>query len=319
MIKFGIVGLGEAGTLHCNNLKTLRGVQLIGIYDPYKKQSIETLGITSFNKLTNLIDDVDAIIICSPSFTHADIAQQVILRKKHIFLEKPIDIDLKKAKKLLNMANHYKKVIQMGFVLRFGSGRNKLRKIIQRGTIGRPVCYIENFAITGGANAQWVHNIDQGGGMVVEGISHAIDWGRYTFGEIKSSSANLMKIKPGKFTAPDTGNVCIKFKFGDMMIITFSWSLPGTGWKQYGEREFKIAGPKGCVTIYDFEMELNLTNGRHSIFDWPDGWGAESESYKDEIKHFIKCIEGTARPISTLLDGYKALESAQQALSFYSQ
>lgn len=307
LIRFGIMGIGEVGSVHLDNLQRNADVECIGVFDPAKAEQLAQRGLRVFDSEEELIDASDAIVISTPSHTHADLAAKVLRKNKHLFLEKPIDMNLQAARELVELGKNATSVKQMGFVLRFGEGRCRLRELILSGALGRPVCYIENFPITAGANAEWIHRKELGGGIVIEGLSHAVDWGRYTFGELTGWRSNLFKFKPGNYNAPDTGNVVFEFEQNDKMMMTFSWAMPDTGWSQVGIRDFKVVGPNGFVYIYGEEMKVFHGGVEKAVYPWPNGWGASGEAYNSELVHFMDCIRGNAEPRSGLEDGYKAL------------
>ena len=122
MIKIGVVGAGHLGKIHLKLLNSSKRFQLIGFYDTDPKISEELSdkeGYKYFSNLDNLLDNVQAIDIVSPTTTHYQIAKQAILSNKHVFIEKPITNKTGLAGELVVLAIKNNIIGQVGHVERF--------------------------------------------------------------------------------------------------------------------------------------------------------------------------------------------------------
>jgi myo-inositol 2-dehydrogenase/D-chiro-inositol 1-dehydrogenase len=109
MINLGIIGAGRIGQVHAINImKNVKGATVHTIADPFmdekKEMWITELGIKNITKdykeiLSN--SEIDAVLICSSTDTHASISMEALKSGKHVFCEKPIDHDLGKIKEVL--------------------------------------------------------------------------------------------------------------------------------------------------------------------------------------------------------------------------
>ena len=122
MIKIGVVGAGHLGKIHLKLLNSSKRFQLMGFYDTDLKISKELSdkeGYKCFSNLDNMLDNVEAIDIVSPTSTHYNIAKQAILSNKHIFIEKPITNNIDHAKDIIQLSKKNNIIGQVGHVERF--------------------------------------------------------------------------------------------------------------------------------------------------------------------------------------------------------
>src|SRR5690606_32336000 len=100
-IKFAVAGLGRIGKIHLNNLLQMDQVEVVAIMDPleecqqYAKERNVTFIATTFEEMLNMAP-FDAVVICSPTDTHADYVEIAAKAGIHVFCEKPLDLSLKR-------------------------------------------------------------------------------------------------------------------------------------------------------------------------------------------------------------------------------
>ncbi len=121
-LKIGIVGVGHLGEAHLVNCKESSLIELVGFYDidseKSKKIALET-HVKYFNSLSDLLKKVDAISIVVPTSSHYKIADEALNANKHIFIEKPITVNIEEADKLIALSEKKKLKIQVGHIERF--------------------------------------------------------------------------------------------------------------------------------------------------------------------------------------------------------
>ncbi len=138
-VRIGIVGVGKLGTYHLKNLLTLQKEDdrlcLQGFYDTnedHARTIEEHFGVRRYDSWEQLFDEVDAIVIASPTTTHAFYAREALKRGLHTFVEKPLCTDLEEARELVRLARNAGVVTQVGYVERFNpayrTGRLFLKK-----------------------------------------------------------------------------------------------------------------------------------------------------------------------------------------------
>ena len=122
--RFGVAGAGSLGFHHVRILGELPGASMSGFYDASADRSAEVsgkLGATAFRSLDDLLGEVDALVIATPTTTHAATAEAALARGVHVFIEKPIAATLEEADRVIAAASRSGALVQVGHVERFNS------------------------------------------------------------------------------------------------------------------------------------------------------------------------------------------------------
>lgn len=133
-VKIGVVGIGYMGLNHCKMLLRVKNIEFIGIFDVNqticKTIAIE-LSVKPFATFEELLEQVDAIIISTPTQTHYSLMEKAILADKNIFVEKPFVASMSEAVKIKKLAQkHPKLIIQVGHIERFNPAIAQLKKLV---------------------------------------------------------------------------------------------------------------------------------------------------------------------------------------------
>lgn len=142
-VNIGLIGTGRIGKVHAENIvHHIRDAHLTGVADVDMASAKETA--TRYN-VQLVADDyreivnnpgIQAIVICSATDTHAEIIHAAAAAGKHVFCEKPIDLDLQRVKELVLLIDRTKIKFQLGFNRRFDPEFLTLRKLLQSGETG---------------------------------------------------------------------------------------------------------------------------------------------------------------------------------------
>ncbi len=121
-LKLGVAGVGSLGFHHARIARELDGVRMEGFFDPDPDRTEDVrreLAVESFPTLDALLEAVDAVVVASPTRTHADLALAAIERGVHVFIEKPIAATLEEADQIVGAAETSGVRVQVGHVERF--------------------------------------------------------------------------------------------------------------------------------------------------------------------------------------------------------
>jgi len=256
-------------------------------------------------------DDVDAVVICTPTGLHKEAALDAAAAGKHILCEKPMAMTVADCEVMDQACREAGVVLQIGFVRHFCNEWLKLREIIQEGRIGRPV---EWRSLSGGAGAPtpWVFDKAIGGGPFIDGAVHSYDWARFIFGEATNVVTDIRKLKADT-TAWDTGTVIVNFASGDQQIVCWSWGLPGFGYGVKADSAHDVLGPLGSITFPGGnQLQVNLADGEHLVEFEADGG---SDWFRKQMAHFLHCCRTGEAPIAGAKEGIEATRIAEAALS----
>ncbi len=129
-LRVGIIGIGHLGRIHAGLWQRIEGAVLSGVFDVDEEKATAeaaVLGCSTFGSVAELLENVDAVTIASPTSTHFEIAAQCLRAGKHCLIEKPITATYAEAQELLKIVEESGLVVQVGHVERFNPVLEALR------------------------------------------------------------------------------------------------------------------------------------------------------------------------------------------------
>jgi len=266
--------------------------------------------------------DIDAVIISTPPTLHPEITIAAAQRGKHVFCEKPMALTSSQCGKMIEATEKARVILQIGYVLRFSSDRERIREAIQNNQIGRPVFWREIYNPRAGGTQRWVHDQDLGRGVLWEN-SHMLDFIRYVFGDPDLVSAIGGRYKPDDTSALDTIGILLTFPSGDKALLTDSYALKGFNWSTIGRRrnqlQIDVVGTKGVIQFPDRDLSERLTIQTYAdpkdqieTIPWSNEWGANG--YKRELEHFCDCVREGKPSRAPGSEGLRTIQLAETIL-----
>lgn len=147
-VRYGLIGTGMMGYEHINNLKLMPDAEIAGITDP-TPQSIQLAQAFLGDGLRDRVKvypdrqamladpSIDAVLISSPNFTHAEVLRDVLKTSKHVLCEKPLATTLEDAREVRDLARHHKGVFWVGMEYRYMPPAARFIEDVHAGRIGR--------------------------------------------------------------------------------------------------------------------------------------------------------------------------------------
>jgi myo-inositol 2-dehydrogenase / D-chiro-inositol 1-dehydrogenase len=308
-LRFGVIGAGRIGKIHATNLATrIPGVEVATIAD-VNLEAARELAVRLH--VTKAVDDyhvllsdpgIDAVAICSSTDTHAQIVVEAAQAGKHIFCEKPIDLDLAKIDVALEAVEKAGVKLQIGFNRRFDPNFRKVRTMIAEGKIGTP----QIIRITSRDPAPPpLSYIKVSGGLFLDMTIHDFDMARYLSGsEVEEiyTAAGVM-VDPGIGEAGDVDTAVIILRFANGAIGTIDNSRKAV----YGyDQRVEVFGSEGMVQAQnntpDNDVYFNA-EGVHSAKPLYFFLERYMESFIEEQKHFVQSIRENITPPVIGMDG----------------
>ncbi len=306
-IKVCLVGAGRAGKVHATTLtRYLPGAEAVGIVDAVP-EALNTMGNefgipARFASLDQAIVglDFDAVVITTPTFTHKSLAVTAANAGKHVFVEKPMAMNLAECDAMINAARRTEVVLQLGFMRRFSPEFVAAYQRIEAGEIGTPML-VKSLTHGPGLPPPWARDLHTSNGMLAEVNSHDWDCVRWLMGSnptrVYAEVANFKGAARGVDTPNfyDTAIVNIKFESGGL------GSISGVCPCDYGyDARVEIIGEKGIMQIGQMEGQpiVVCTDRDHGLVQpifrtWPQRF---EWAYIREMEHFIECIRAGSPP-----------------------
>jgi len=319
ILNFGIIGAGRIGRLHAENIASCyRNVKLKSVSDLYYENLHEWAGNIGIENLTgdyrDIINDpeIDAVLICSPTDTHAQISIEAAKSGKHIFCEKPVDMDPDRIREVLKQVDASGVIFQVGFNRRFDRNFRKAWKTVREGKVGD----IHIIRITSRDPAPPAPEyIKVSGGIFMDMTIHDFDMVRYLSGseatEVYATGSAMIDRSIAELGDIDTAAVVLKFENGAIGIIDNSRKAV------YGyDQRIEVFGSKGCVTVSNETDSLAVISNESGVWsEKPKYFFLEryKESFIIEIGEFIESILNGKKPPVDGIDGLNSVLIAKAA------
>jgi myo-inositol 2-dehydrogenase / D-chiro-inositol 1-dehydrogenase len=222
-ITAGILGAGRIGKIHANNLMAMTGVRLKAIADPYVdfKEWPGGAIVTSNDPKAVLNDgEIEAVLVCSPTPSHAEFTEAAARAGKHVFCEKPIALDPERVRETLKVVERSGVKLQVGFNRRFDPTFARVRRAVVDGEIGD----VQLVRITARDPAPPpAEYVQASGGMFVDMTIHDFDMVRFLSGseieEVYAFGAVLVDPAIGKAGDIDTAVTTLRLSNGGLAVI----------------------------------------------------------------------------------------------------
>lgn len=316
-IRFAILGVGRIGLVHAQALKAVVGAELVAIAEPFEAAA-KTAQAKFGGDLRSIDDiavseDVDAVVICTPTDTHADLIEQFSRAGKAIFCEKPVDLNVERVRECLKIVDETEATLMVGFNRRFDPDFMALKAEIDAGQVGD----VEMITITSrDPGAPPYDYITRSGGIFRDMTIHDFDVARWLLSEevetVIASASVLTDPKIGELGDYDSANVILRTASGKQCVITNSRRAA------YGyDQRIEVLGSKGMVSARNTH-EANIEVAGKDGFQSPPLLNffmtRYTAAYANEIAAFVQSLSEKTTPPTTGEDGLRALEMADAAV-----
>jgi len=326
MSKLGVavVGVGTLGKRHAENLRcAVPGAQLVALADSdgtRASQVAAELEVEHFcDSIETLVerDDVQAVVIASPSKYHARGIQVAAQAGKHVFCEKPLALTLEDADAALNSVAKARVQLQIGFMRRYDPAYASARKRIEAGEIGDPVIFKSVGRDKEPPPPSFLRS-NVNGTLFSDAAIHDFDLVRWLMGDevaaVHSFAGLVACAELAEFNDIDACLVNLRLRRGGLgHVEAFRKSTYG-----YDIRT-EILGTKGALQVGYLRQtaSLVLTNTGISC-DVVDHWlGRFADAYLNEIRSFVSAVLADKPVWPTADDGRRALAVALAAEQSY--
>ncbi|MFZ5962801.1 inositol 2-dehydrogenase [Thalassococcus sp. BH17M4-6] len=317
-VRFAILGAGRIGQVHARAVTANPGAILVAISDPVAEAATAVADrygceIRSIDDIAAAAD-VDAVAICTPTNTHADLIEQFARAGKAIFCEKPVDLSLARVQDCLKTVEAEGATLMVGFNRRFDPDFRAVKSAIDAGSIGA----VEMITITSrDPGPPPLDYIKVSGGLFRDMTIHDFDVARWLLGEevetVTAQASVLVDPAIGEAGDYDSANVILRTASGRQAVITNSRR------DTYGyDQRIEVLGSKGMVSARNM-AEANIEVAGKDGFGTPPLLNffmtRYVAAYANEIAAFVEAVENGTSPPTTGQDGMLALALADAALA----
>ncbi|MFL3050251.1 MAG: Gfo/Idh/MocA family protein [Candidatus Neomarinimicrobiota bacterium] len=330
---FGIIGCGMIADFHAKAIKDLTCGNLIAVSSRSSMNSqrfVNNYGVKAYTDYHELLknDNIDIVCICTPSGLHMEPAVATAISGKHVIVEKPLEITLKRCDKIINTCLKNNVRICPIFNSRFSDSSKLIKKTVSDGRLGQ--------LILGDVFVKWYRSQDyydsgdwrgtkdlDGGGTLMNQSIHAIDFLQYVMGPVKSVQAFTDTLAHDRIDVEDVAVASLKFNNGALGVIEATTAVyPGS------LKRFEFSGTKGTIVMeeesivkWDFDEEKNVDKEIRKKFSQNNSGGGVSDpttiSHVNHFRQMTDFINSIEKNEPHLIDGYEGRKAVEIILAIY--
>ena len=331
---FALVGTGMISHFHAKAIAAMRGAKLVACFNHTPESAREFAkehGCTAYESLKDMLADpaVDIVNICTPSGAHMDPAVAAANAGKHVAVEKPLEITLKRCDKIIAACK--KNDVRLCTILpsRFSPVNQELKKAVDAGRFGTLTLgdtYVkwwrtQEYYDSGGWRGTW--EMDGGGAYMNQAI-HQVDLLTWMMGDVVEVNGMTNTLAHKRIEVEDVGVATLRFANGAVGVIeatTSAW--PGL------LKKTEIHGTQGTAIVeqdsilqWDFEKKNRrdaTLRKKYSADSATSGGAADPKAisfkgHQDQLQDFVNAIKKGTAP---LVDGKEGRRSVEIILAIY--
>ena len=323
MLKAGFIGFGRMGITHFAILNAHDSVGIVSVCDS-SKTLMNILGkyadIKTYSDYREMIDreELDFVIVSTPSGSHAEVIKAALNHNLHIFSEKPFTLTPEEGKDVLGLLNGKNLVNQVGYVNRFNEVFVEVKRLLDAGVIGE----VKNFSsemygptVLKDAKGNWRGKRKMGGGCMYEFASHCIDLAVFLLGQPQKVAGSIMQ------SIYSSG-------VDDLVISNFIYNNGCSGTIMVNWSDETYRKPSNIVTIFGTRGKIIADKHAYKIYlkepnpdkGFHEGWNTRyitdfaksvrfyvrGNEFTSQLDYFIDCIK------ENRLDNISSFEEAHK-------
>ncbi len=328
-LRFAVVGCGHIGAAHARALKELEPrAELVAVVDIVAERALglaKEHGAASFTSLEEALDDpdIDVVTLGTPSGLHADQAVAALEAGKHVIVEKPLDVTMEAAQKVLEAERRSDRTAMVVSQMRYLPASGVVRQAVESGAFGTLTSgsatmawwRSQSYYDSGDWRGTW--KLDGGGALMNQGI-HVIDLFRWIFGDPVEVYAWAGRLAHERIEVEDTAVAVIRFANGALGTIHGSTAAyPGVN------RRIQVHGDRGSALIEEGRLTY-FHAGRADAHDIPYGADGDDNqveavlpaadqkdrfrtSHARQFSDFLEAVAEGRPPLVTVTEAAKTL------------
>ena len=234
-LRVGLLGCGGIGARHATAVGVLKDeMQLVaccGRSESKVREFAARFDATPFTDLRRMLDSqIDLLIVALPPFAHSGQVEQAVAAGTHVLVEKPIALDMTRARSMVDAAATAGVVAACGFMYRFGAAVKRWDAAAKDGEAGRVGLFTGQFHCNA-LHADWWRERAKSGGQMVEQLIHIVDLARHQLGEPQSvyaRTANFFHREVAGYDSDDVSAIILGYADGRVGVLNATnGAVPG--------------------------------------------------------------------------------------------
>eukprot|EP01037_Dinobryon_pediforme_P020426 gene20426-21046_t len=286
MLRLGVLGAGRIGKIHGGNAAAHPKTTLVAVADPFQSAADALAAATGAKAMTpeEIIasKDIDAVLICTPTTTHADFIEAAAKAGKAVFCEKPVDLSAARIRDCLAVVKAAGTELMIGFNRRFDPNFAELQRRIAAGTVGNVEIVT---VLSRDPNPPPASYVKSSGGLFRDMMIHDLDMARFLLGEdpVEVHAVGSSLVDPAIGAEGDVDTAAVLLKTASGKIAQISNSRRAT----YGyDQRIEVHGSKGLISAGNvYKSTVQVATGAGFVGDPVQDFFLEryAEAYRLEL------------------------------------
>jgi len=321
-VRVGLIGAGRIAQVHAAAYQRIARGEIVAVTDPVlaaaERMSTEH-GYELQSTFQDILadDSIDAVLLATPNFLHAEQTIQALEAGKHVFCQKPISLTIEDADRVVAASKASDRILQFGFMLRFTPPLPQLQARLANNELGSLIA--AQAAVFGWEPSNdWFYDPKNGGGVILDTLVHFGDLVLWLFGPAQrvTTEGGAYKLEGAKkFGSPDNAVVTVRHTSGVVSSMYVSWTAGR------GNFTFEVFGNDGSAKVDLVHQALTLHIADRSRDDagwqypdllWDYGYAGEQQYFVDRI---LGRVDGSgAATAAEARDALALMLAAQRSL-----
>ncbi len=328
-----VIGAGNIAAAHVHAVKAQSGARLTGVASRTSAKATalaDRLGVRAYGSVEQAVSDpvVDVVAVCTPSGSHLEVAELAIRAGKHVVVEKPLEVTVDRARRVVNAADEAGVVLATIFMSRFADANAYVKRAVDEGRLGR--------LVQGDAYVKWYRDqayydsgawrgtkaLDGGGALMNQAI-HQVDLLLWVMGPVAEVFAYADTLTHDTIEVEDTLVAVLRFANGALGSVSAATSLwPGR------PKALHVHGEDGAAIVED-----------DVLVDWRTRTGGDEEraavlaefgglatggaadptaiSYENHARQYADLLAALEQGRKPVVDGREGLRSVELIEAIY--
>lgn len=318
-IKIGVTGCGTISGTHAEAIAESKYGMLTAAHSRTKsnlKSFCDSFGTQGFTDYKEFLAeaDIDAVVVCTPSGTHLDYAEQAAKAKKHVIVEKPIEVSMSRGKALIDTCESNGVKLAVIYQNRFIDNVIRMKKMLASGKLGKILMVDASVKWFRSqeyySSAQWRGTMSlDGGGAVINQAVHTVDLMLWLCGDVESLYAYTSTLTHQDIEGEDNAVATFQFKNGAMGVFKASTSIVPPQ-----ERKIEVHAEKGTAVLEGDALDVLKKGSDKPAQQNGSGAGASSplagmndNYHKNQYDQILTAIKNDNQPVVSGEESLKSL------------
>jgi predicted dehydrogenase len=309
-IRVGLIGQGMLGAVHAASMSMLPGCRLVAASKASASSATVSAAAERITDADSVCDPglVDAVVIATPTDTHAAYARQAIEAGLSVFCEKPLARTLAEAEQIGDLAERFGAKVAVGHVVRYFPEYAAARVLVSRGELGTPItARLTRLNSSPAGLSAWYSDSARSGGVLLDMAIHDVDWCLWALGPAE----RVYAVRAGDM-GREVASVTIRHRVGTISYIDASWR------HRTFATSLEICGTGGFYRVEGSAsagVEL-VEEGRGDASSYLPPAAAtpvRDDPYFLELQAALEWFRGGELPLATVADACEAVRVVEAA------